>query len=239
MAYEERAIARQKIRYNNANTDRPLEYQLVVDGEKVTTAPDSAPTISIYRNGSDTALVSGASMTVSGSKYTYAVDTTTTANFPTGSYRAEITILFSPTTYKRHLFFDVVPYVFEVNIGFDQLVALDDGIRGMQHDFDSQMGSLIEACNAILQVRLEAKVVKDKKLMTDMIIDSSSIATVQRFYILYRLWKNKGNEEKAEGYKEEYEALLDAVLSSIRYDTGLEGDEPVEEGGLDETRFTT
>ena len=72
MAYEQRNLRRQKVRYNDDNDDNKLEYQLVLDGAKVT--PTSA-TITIYKPGSTAAVVSAASMTLSGSVLQYAPDT--------------------------------------------------------------------------------------------------------------------------------------------------------------------
>lgn len=236
MAYEERNVARQKVRRDSENDDLPLQYQLLVNGAKVT--PTSA-TITVYRSGEDTAVLDATAMTVSGTLLTYALDTTETEDFPNGAYRADIVVTYSSVEYAKHIIFDVVPYVFDVNIGLDQLVALDDSIRGMQHDFDTTFAPLINSCNDILQMRIEAKLVRDQRLKQDMIIDHSALAICQRFYILHRIFFNKDNFAKSEGYKEDFESSLDAVLSTIKYDTALEGEEPAEEGGVDETRFET
>ena len=49
MTFELKRLGRQKVRYDSANDDNLLRYQLVVDGAKVT--PTSA-TISIYKPSS-------------------------------------------------------------------------------------------------------------------------------------------------------------------------------------------
>src|SRR3990167_3028058 len=162
MAFELRGMARQRVRYDSDNDDNPLFYQLVLDGQKVT--PTSA-TISIYLNGSTTALIDAAAMTLTGSILTYVLDATTEATWTKDTYRADIVITYSSKTYDRHILFDVVPYLFDANIGVDQLVSLDDTIRGMVHDNDASFKQLIVACQDVLKVKIEAKVAKDKKLV--------------------------------------------------------------------------
>jgi hypothetical protein len=236
MAFENRSMARQRVRYDNANDELPLVYQLDVNGEKVT--PTSA-TIAIYKNGETTASQSATAMTVSGTLMTYVLDTSTETTWTKGAYRADVVVTYSSKTYEKHFFFDIVPYVFDANIGFDQLVALDDGLRGMTWDNDSSFKQLIVAAQDSLKVKIEAKVVKDKKLVQDMVIDNSALSVAYRFYILGRIWRAKGNEERAGTYFEEFSELFEALLSTIKYDSGLGGTEPTETGGIQETQFVT
>lgn len=234
MAFELRELKRQRVRYDSANDDLPLQYQLVDDGAKV--VPTSA-TISIYRNGGTTALVSSAAMTVSGSICSYVLDTTTEATWLKGAYQARVVVTAGGVTFDRHFFFDIVPFYFDPNIGFDQLVALDDGIRGMLHDGDPSFAALIQSCAAVLQAKLEAKVVRDRKLVQEMIVDHAPLASAFRFYILARIWENKGAPERADRYYKDFTELFDAILSSLRYDTGLSGAESSEIGKVTQVRL--
>lgn len=237
MAYEQRRMGRQKVRYNSDNDDNALSYQLVVDGEKVT--PDSA-TIAIYKPGSTTAVLAATAMTVSGTLMTYTVDTTTVANFPVDDgYRADIVVTYDSKTWDRHIVFDVVSYLLDLNIGWDQLVAFDDGLRGGDHNGDEDLSPLIEACRDVLQTWIESKVLNDGALIENMILDNSRVATAARFYILYRYWFNKGAEGKYEKYKEDFDTIWDFVLSSIKYDNDQDGQESGEIGGLNDTLLVT
>jgi len=237
MAYEQRNLRRQKVRYNDDNDDNKLEYQLVLDGAKVT--PTSA-TITIYKPGSTTAVVSAASMTLSGSVLQYAPDTTTVANYPVDEgYRADLAITYSGVVYKRQLVFDVAKYLLDLNIGYDQLVAFDDSIRGMTHDGDEDFSELIESCRDVLQTRIESKVLEDGRLLENMILDNTRVATCARFYILSRIYMNKGDLERHDLYRNDFDQLFDAVLNSIQYDKAQGGEERAEMGGIQEVRLVT
>jgi len=139
-------------------------------------------------------------------------------------------VTYDSKTWPRHLRFDVVPYVLDINIGFDQLVAFDDGIRGMLHDGDSTFKALIAACNTVMQARIETKVVGDERILKDMLIDHHQLAAAQRFYILGRVWFNKKDYERYQDYKGDFEDMMEAALAGARYDTGLSGEEPAEIG---------
>ena len=237
MAYEQRNLRRSKVRFNDDNDDNPLEFQLVIDGAKVT--PTSG-TITIFKPGSSTAVVTTASMTLSGSVLKYAVNTTTTANYPVDEgYRADLAITYSGVVYKRQLVFDVAKYLLDLNIGFDQLVAFDDSIRGMTHDGDEDFSELIEACRDVLQTRIESKVLEDKRLLENMILDHSRVASAARFYILSRIYLNKGDLERHDLYRNDFDQLFDAVLNSIQYDKAQDGEERTEMGGIQEVRLVT
>ncbi len=237
MSYELKPLMRQKVLYDNANATNPLVYQLVLDGVKVT--PTGA-TITIYRRGGATALVTAAVMTVSGSLLTYAVDTTTEASWPieTG-YRADITVTYASATYERHLVFDVVRFLLDLAIGVDQLIDIDDRVAGMVHNGDDNMPGLVVAARSVLQARLEAKVLKDQKLVENAILDPSHLATAACFWILAQLWFDKGEQDKATWYRNEFDQLSDAVLNNLRYDEAQDGDEDSEPGGIQQTRLVT
>lgn len=235
MAYESKPIRRQKVRYDNANTATPLLYQLVEDGAKLT--PSSA-TITIYAPNSTTALVTADSMTVSGTLLTYSVDTTTEASWPKGTgYRADMAITASSVVYTRHLIFDVVAYLLNLQIARDQLIALDDSVKAMEHDGDEDFSELIEACRDIMQVRIESKVLKGKKLIENAIIDDNALSVAGRFYVLARLFFEKGQAEKAKAYNEEFDRLFEQVLNSMQFDDDQDGFENGEIGGIQDTRL--
>lgn len=237
MAYEHRRVGRQKILYNSTNDEWPLVYQLVVDGEKVT--PTSA-TIAIYKPGSTTAVLAAVAMTVATTRLTYNVVTTTIANYPVDTgFRADVVVTYNAQTWPRTIIFDVVKYLLDLGIGFDQLLALDDGIRGMEHDGDEDFSPLIDACRDDLQAMIETKVVSDNALVENMILDNSRVASAARLYILGRIWQNKGNTDKAARYREDFALIWPAILSSIKYDTGQGGDEPGTADGLHDVRLVT
>lgn len=235
MAYETRQLRRQKVLYNSANATNLLKYQLVVDGAKVT--PTSA-TIAVYKPSSTTAVLAATAMTVDGTLLTYALDTTTVADFPVDvGYRGDIVVTHSAETYARTIIFDVVKYLLDLNIGVDQLIAFDDRLRDVQWDGDEDFSEVILACRDVLQSKIEAKVIGDSKLVENMILDSTKVAVPARFYMLSHIWRVKGHEERADYYMTEFTALWDAVLSSIRYDEGQDGVEDSEIGGLQEVRL--
>lgn len=236
VAYEERNVARQKVRRGDTNDDNPLVYQLApLDEGKVT--PTSA-TITIYGDhASSTKIVDGASMTVDGTLLTYSVDTTTTSSWPVGQYRADIVVTYDSKTYPRHLRFDVVPYIFDMSITRDQLVALDDNVAGMLHDGDSDFKALIAACAAVMQARLETKAIQDKRLTQEMLIDHTQVAVAQRFYILSRIYLNRGKFDMHNQYRDEFDEIFASVVGGARYDTEQGGTEPEEIGGVDTVRF--
>ena len=237
MAYESRPVRRQRVLYNSANATNPLVYQLVVDGAKVT--PSSAA-ITIYRPTSTTALVSAAAMTVSGSKMTYSCTTTTVASWPIDTgYRADIAVTYATAVYPRQITFDVVKYLFDLNIGKDQLVAFDDSIQGMQHISDEDFSELIESCYGQIQTRIEAKVIEDKKLLCNMILDTPKVANVAMLFILSRIHFNKGDMERYREYKTDFNELIESVLSTIQYDDDQDGMEAQKIGGLTEVRLVT
>lgn len=234
MAWEQRQVRRQKVRYNDDNDDNPIYSQLLINGVKQT--PASA-TIEIFKPGVATAVLDPAAMTVSGTIIQYSVDTTTVADFPieTG-YRCEMVITSGGTEYKRVMLVDVVRFVLDLRIGFDELVSLDDGLRGMGHDGQDDFRNVIVASRDLLQAKLETKAIKDKKLVESMILDHDTVANIARLYILGRIWFPK-DRDRADQYFGEFGELWEAMLGGIQYDDGQTGTENDELGELEDLRF--
>lgn len=227
MAYEERPLRRQKIRYNDANDDDPLTYQLVLDGEKVT--PTSA-TITIYAPGNSTALVDAAAMTKSGTLLTYAVDTTTTASWPVDTgYRAHIITTYSAVTYPDDLYFDVAKFLLRFSVAFDQLTAIDEAIAGMTHDGDDDLSPVINATRDELQLLIESKVIDDDKLLESMVLDRAAVEVPGRYLVVANIYQSKRDYETAGYWRERFNTLWRAAMSTVRYDANedLEEDERI------------
>ncbi|HJW75788.1 MAG TPA: hypothetical protein VJ787_08995 [Thermoleophilia bacterium] len=239
MAFETYHVRRQKVRYDSDNADNPLTYQLVSDGAKVT--PASA-TITIYRKSVATALLTAQAMTLSGTLLSYAVDAATTpASWPIESgYRANLAITVAEGDIRtRHFVFDVARFVLELGLTADQLVAIDDSLRGMQWRGGSGFHEVINAFRDTLQVKIEAKVLGDGKLIENMILDSTGVAMAARFGVLAQIFRAKdGYQERVDYYQSEYESLLEAVLNSIQYDKQQDGAEDAALGGLTPVRLT-
>lgn len=236
MAFEHRPLRRQKLRYNSDNADNLLRHQLLLDGEKQT--PDSAPTVTIYRPGSTTALVTDAAMTLSGTVATYAVDTTTVASWPVEEgYRARVTTTVSTVEYINDIYVDVVKHLLRLDVGVDQLEALDERVVAMQHRGDDDFSDLIEAVRDELQARIETKVIKDKKLLENMILDVSRVSIPARLLILARIFENKSDYQAADRYKAQFDELWRATMSSIRYDTNQDQEEDSTVGGVQSFRL--
>lgn len=237
MAYEYRAIRRQKVRYNSANDDNALVFQLEEDNAKIT--PASA-TIAVYREGVTAALLSATAMTVSGTLMTYALDTTTVATWPvSGSYRADIVVTDgSAVTHEGHIVFDVVKYLLRLGVTRDQLLDRDEGILGAEHGGDESLAPLIGACRDELQLLLETKAHQDGQVIENMIIDSSRLAIPARLYILWKHFNGR-DQEKADNYESDWRMLWKAFLGGINYDTNLDGFESGKQGGLIPHRLYT
>lgn len=236
MAYEAKHLRRQKIRYNSANTDSPIRYQRVIRGAKAT--PTSA-TIAVYAPGDQTTpVLTATAMTVSGTLCTYSVSTTTTANYPVATgYRARIASTISAVVYYDDIIFDVCKYLLELNVGRDQLVAMDDRVAAMEHDGDEDFSELIEACRDELQARIEGKVIDDDKLIENMILDSSRVSIPARYLMLAQLFENDRDHEQADRYMERYELTMNQALSSIRYDKNQDQEEDSRIGGIQTVRL--
>jgi len=237
MAYEQRGLRRQKVRYNSDNDDNPLVYQLVLDGAKVT--PTSA-TIAVYAPGNSTAVLTATAMTVSGTLLTYELDTTETDDFPIDTgYRAEIVVTYNSLTYNGRIIFDVVPYLLRLNIGRDQLVALDDQLSAGEFGGDDDFSELIDACRDDLSVMIEAHVLETDKLLENMILDSAQVAPAARYYILQQYFRAHGEIDKADSYEAKFKDLFRSALSTIQYDSTQDGEEDSDIGGALRIRVTT
>lgn len=236
MAFEHRPLRRQKVRYDSDNADNALRFQLLLNGEKQT--PDSAPTVTIYAPGNSTALVTDASMTLSGTVATYSCDTTTTSSWPVEQgYRARITTTVSTVDYLSDIYFDVVKHLLWLDIGVDQLEALDERLVAMQHRGDDDFSDLIEAVRDELQARIESKVIDDKKLLENMILDVSRVSIPARHLILSRIFEEKSDYEAADRYRAQFDELWRATMSSIRYDTDQDQEENARLGGVQAFRL--
>lgn len=218
MAYESRHLRRQKIRYENANDDAPLKFQLVKDGAKIT--PTSA-TVTIYDPSGDEVLAATA-LTVSGTLMTKAVSTTTVADYPVDTgYRAHVIVTHSGgTTEEEDFLFDVVKFLLDIPLGFDQLVARDDRVRALEWNGDEDLSEIIEACRDELQLLIETKAINDGQLLENMILDSSRVAIPFRQYVLAAIFEAKGQDEAAARYRDRYDMFWRAMLDGIKYDVG-------------------
>lgn len=235
MAYESKDIRRQKVRYNDDNDDNVITYQRVTDGAKVT--PSSA-TITVYKPGESTAVLTATAMTISGTLSTYAIDTTTVADFPVDTgYRARIAATVSGTVYLDDIYFDVVKYLLLLPIGRDQLVALDDRVDGMEHAGDDDFSEVIEAVRDELQIRIENKVLGDGKLLENMILDNSRVAIPARYRILAQIFETKRDFEQADRYNAMFEEVWRETLNSIQYDKDQDLEEDAKIGGLQGVRL--
>jgi len=230
MAYEQRPLRRQKVRYNDANDDLPLKYQLVVDGAKVT--PTSA-TITIYAPGNATALVDAVAMTKSGTLLTYAPDTTTTASWPVDTgYRAHIVTTYSSVTYPDDLYFDVAKFLLRFSVGYDQLVSRDEAVAGMTYANDEDLSPIIEATRDELQLLIESKVLGDGKLLESMVLDRAAIEVPGVLLVLSNLYRAKHEWEAAKAWREDFNLMWRASMASIRYDQNEDLEEDSSIGGV-------
>jgi hypothetical protein len=235
MAFEHRRMGRQKVLYNSTNATNKLVYQLVIDGAKVT--PTSA-TIAIDDPSGTEVLAATAMDAVSGTLMKYSVVTTTVADFPIGEgYRADIVVTYSGATYNRTLVFDVVRYLFDVNIGFDQLVALDGELRGRHNDGDEDLSNLIDAVRDEVQSDLETKILEGDLLLENMILDNSRISLAMRRRVLAQVYENADNEEKRDMHLAWYWRMLTSAIGAQRFDKNQDGSEDGTIGGVHPIRL--
>lgn len=229
MAYEHRRLRRQKVRYNDANDDLPLQYQLLVDDVKVT--PTSA-TITIYAPGNSTALVDAAAMTKSGTLLTYAVDTTTTASWPVDTgYRAHIITTYGGVTYPDDLYFDVAQFLLRFSVGYDQLLAVDEAVDGMTHAGDDDLAPVIGRTRDELQLLIEAKVIGDKKRLESMVLDRAAVEVPGALLVVSNIYRAKHDYEAATYWRERFDEMWRASMSAVRYDENEDLEEDSTIGG--------
>ncbi len=228
MAYESASISRFKCRYDSDNDDNTILFQLVRAGVKVT--PTSA-TIAIYKPGNSTAVLAATSMgSASGTLFTYAIDTTTVADFPVGNgFRARIVVTVGSTTYDEDVYFDVVKTVPQGRITRDQLVKLDERVSTMQYAGDDDFSELIEGVWEDVQLDIESREVDGVQMTEDMIVDRSRLSVAMRCLCLSRILRPKGEREDAEYWEDTYRKKLRQILSgAIRHDTDQDQEEDSE-----------
>jgi hypothetical protein len=236
MAYESHNIRRFKVRYDDNNADNPLTYQLVLNGAKIT--PTSA-TIATY-DASGTAVLTATAMTASGTLLTYSIDTTTESSYPVGNgYRARIVVTYGGVTYEDDVYFDVVKYLLRIPVGFDQLIALDDSVRAMEWNGDTDLSEIIEACRDEIQLRLETKALEDGELIENMLVDASRVAIPFRRYVLAQVLYAKGRDPQAERHQKTFEELFRAMLAGIKYDKNQDLAEDAGTGRVQPVRLVT
>ncbi len=239
MTWERKRLARQKVRYNDANDDAPLVYQHVVNGEKVAI---TSATIAIYAPGGTTALVSG-SLTVPDSPNTlntYAVNTTTVASWPASKgYRADLVVTYNSKTYPRHFLFDVAKYVFVHQVTQDTLVGMNQRVRGMVWDDDEDLSNFITHCADEFQAKIEAKILDAEKMRMEWIADSSSADVAFALFCLSNFFHAFDDHEEGKRYGDRADTILSTVLSTYGFDKGEAGAESTKEGGIQELRLVT
>lgn len=237
MAYEAKSIRRQKVRYDDNNADNPLRYQLMDRGAKVT--PTSA-TIAVYAPGEATATLAATAMTLSGSIFTYTLDTTTEGDYPVGTgYRARVVVTYNAITYEDEIIFDVVKHLLRINVGVDQLIALDDSIKAMEWNGDEDLSEVIEACRDEIQLMLENKAIDDGQVYENMVLDSSRIAIPFRRYVLAQIFFGKKMYEDGNRNKELFKELFAAMLQGIKYDKDGDLSEDGDTGRIQIVRLVT
>jgi hypothetical protein len=238
MAYESKRLGRQKVRYDDANDDNPLVYQLYVGGAKVT---PTAATIQINDpSGTELLAATATGVSISGTLISYALDTTTEADWPIDTgYKATLSVTYNSITYPAHFMFDVVRHLLRIDVGVDQLRALDPVLVGDDWNGDEDFSEVILAVRDIAQAKFEVKMLEGKPLNEAEIIDSSAIAIAQRYLILAQVARATEHEEKTTQYQEMGDHLLAAVLSTMRFDDAQGGTEPEQYGGLQGVRLVT
>lgn len=234
MAFEQKRTARQKVLYNSANATSPLVAQLILDGEKV--IPTSA-TVAVYGPGDpDTALLAATAMTLGASPatlLTYALDTTETDDFPLGTgYRAVVVVTYAAATYTLEYIFDVVRALVQMDITYDQLVALDSSIEGMKSAGDESLAPLIVKCHDVIQTALEAKIVRGRRLIENYILDTMGVSIAGQYWCIAHLLLAAKDRDGYDTYYKMFGELLGEVLSTMPYDTAQSGSESNEAGGL-------
>lgn len=216
IAFEQYVMMRQKIRYNDDNDDNPFTYQRKLNGIKVT--PSSA-TIEIFKPGSTTAVLAATAMSISGTIATYAIDTTTIADFPAGTgFRARILATIDGTVYPDDLIFDVAKNLLVLDIGYDQLVAIDDRITGMAHAGDETFSNLITGVRDEMQLRIETASLGNKQFVESMMLDKSRVSIPARYKMLERIFRSKGQHESANQHRDDFKELWRAMLHGVQFD---------------------
>lgn len=204
MAYEVRSLRRYKARYNSDNTDNPMRFAVVRDGEPhaVVDGTNDTATITVYPPGSTTAIETATSMSITTGKSVISVSLDTSAdvtNYTTRTgYRGDVTYTedASGAVYTGHIIFDIAPYLLHIPVTFDQLQDMDARLRGMDWAGDDDFSGVIEACRDEFQLRLEAIADEYGLLLETMAIDANKLAVPFRRYVLIEILAAKNEDER-------------------------------------------
>jgi hypothetical protein len=147
-------------------------------------------------------------------------------------FRAEFVITYGSETYNRHIMFDVVRFFTDLNIGFDQLVALDGNMRGRHNDGDTTFAYLIDAVADIIRLDIESFLIDGDAMVDSMIIDTTRISVPARYRIISQIYENDKEFEEADRYRGYYTSTLKKVLGSTRFDKDQDGFEDDDVGGI-------
>lgn len=236
MAFEDRAIRRQRVRYDSDNDDNKLVYPFTIRGEKAT--PSSA-TIEIHKPGRSSAALAETAMNVDGTLLNYTLDTSSDTDLweVMNGYRADVVVTSGGVTYDRYFVFDIVKFILVLGTNIDTLRSIDSNLKGMEHLGDEDFSPLINFFKDDIQSKIEAKALKEKKLLQDMILDYHGLEIAHAYRCLAQIWMDKGDMEKHESYLEMYKDQLGTILSTIKYDDDQDGEESEELGGVQEVRL--
>lgn len=229
MSYESRHLGRFKARYNSDNDDNELVFQCVRKGVKITPA---SSTITIYARGNTTAILASTAMTVSGTLNTYAIDTTTVATWPVGvGYRAHIVVVdAAAVTYDDDVYIDVAKTVPQGYVTYDQLLALDDRVRGMDHAGNEDFSELIQSVWDEIQFDIETRTVEGDQMLDSMVVDRARLSVAARFLMLSRILRPKGHSEDATYYEGQYKQKFKQFTAGIPFDVNEDQNEDTEQG---------
>jgi len=240
MAYELRSLRRYKAVYDNTNEGNLLKVAIVRDGAPIACVNDSEDaTATIYTPDGGTAIETDTDLTQTegNSVYTLAIDTSAdTTNYTkrTG-YRADLSIEIDSVVYTGQVIFDVVGYLLQIPITYDQLLDRDPRLRGRDYAGDDKFVGLIESCRDHLQLKLEGIAHDYGTILEDMAIDDHKLSVAWVPYVLWKYWITQPDEfahASADDFREEFEELWRLWIAQFKPDTtqsGVEGSSPIKQ----------
>jgi len=188
--------------------------------------------VSIYPPGSTTAIEEDTSgtLTTGNSVITFAIDTSAdTTNYTARQgYRAELTITISSQAYTGHVYFDVETRPLLLNVTYDQLLARDARLRGMDWAGDDDHSEILGACWDEFQLRIEGIQHETGTLVEGTVSGQGKIDTVFRLFALeaiFRAGNQDWHEAAADKYEEKAERAWDLLLSQLTPDKSQSGKE--------------